>query len=125
MKQIELFQEKVRFFFLCYNTGRSGSFYNTIQNKRGSILKAWINLMTIEGKTFIRQISKRINALDIKSTAKRKRTAVRYRFISTSFILIPITKWFYEFQGMRLPEILIFRLNKTRGLAMLSRGFCD
>ncbi len=26
---------------------------------------------------------------------------------------------------MKLPEILIFRLNKTRGLAMLSQGFCD
>ncbi len=25
----------------------------------------------------------------------------------------------------RLPEILIFRLNKTRSLVMLSRGFCD
>ncbi|MCP5007594.1 MAG: hypothetical protein GY941_27215 [Planctomycetes bacterium] len=25
----------------------------------------------------------------------------------------------------RLPEILIFRLNKTIGLVMLSRGFCD
>ncbi len=30
-----------------------------------------------------------------------------------------------EFQGMKLPEILIFQLNKTKGLAMLSRGFCD
>ncbi len=40
-------------------------------------------------------------------------------------INISITKWFKEFQGWSLPEILIFRLNKTRGLAMLNRGSCD
>ncbi len=33
--------------------------------------------------------------------------------------IIPITKWFYELQGISLPEISIFRLNKTRGLATL------
>ncbi|KAA3599648.1 MAG: hypothetical protein D8M57_04145 [Candidatus Scalindua sp. AMX11] len=38
---------------------------------------------------------------------------------------IPIAKWFLEFLGWSLLEILIFRLNKTRGLVILSRGFCD
>ncbi len=43
--------------------------------------------------------------------------------VRTEFI--PITKWFSEFQNRSLPEILIYRLNKTRNLVMISRKFCD
>ncbi len=49
---------KNRVFFLCYNKGGSGSFYNTIQDVYGLILNARINLITIKGKAFISQAPK-------------------------------------------------------------------
>ncbi len=64
MNQIDLLFREAKGLSFYAHSGKSVSFYNTIQNKRGSILNVWINLITIKDKTFIRQISKRINALD-------------------------------------------------------------
>ncbi len=79
---------------------------------------------------FIKKFTRTISNIEYGKQVVRSSGSVGANYIEANEALskkdlIPITKWFWEFEGTRLPEILIFRLNKTRVLVMLSRGFCD
>ena len=80
------------------------------------------------GNVIMRHLD-RLDTLNVQTKARNDFVTGAYVHMGAGvredYGIIPITKWFLEFLGRSLREILIFRLNKTRGLVMLSRGFCD
>ncbi len=75
--------EKQRVFLFMIQSGKSVSFSNTIQEKHGSILKCQNQPDNLKKQSVYPSNLKTNKSSGNECTAKRKRTAVEYRFICT------------------------------------------